>query len=203
MEEQRDTIVNIALKQFKQYGFKSVTMDDVARHAGVSKKTLYALFQDKDDLVLATVQCLIDSKQCRFDESMRAKINAIEQLIQIISIMEEMVQDMNIICFVDLQRYYPKAFAYLENHRQEHMLKDIVQNLKQGIEEGLYREDINIDIISSYRMETAMMIFHTSLYQQHKHDIVTVNHELFSHYMYGIATVKGHKLISKYLNKPS
>jgi TetR/AcrR family transcriptional regulator, cholesterol catabolism regulator len=178
-------------------------MDDIARLAGVSKKKLYELFTDKDDLVHAAVVYMIDCHQTMFDKTMQAEVNAIEQLISIISIMQEMVHGMNLVCFMDLQRYYPRAFQYLENHRHKTMLNDITTNLKQGIEEGLYREDINVDIISAFRMESVMMIFHTSLYKQNKYDIVKVNNELFAHYMYGIASVKGHKLINKYLNPPS
>jgi TetR/AcrR family transcriptional regulator, cholesterol catabolism regulator len=198
-DEQKLAIIKSAFKQFKQFGFKSVTVDDVARDAGISKKTLYELFVDKDELVYDCVKYMIDCHQCQFDEAMNAKHNAIEQLIRIISIMEEMIQGMNIVAFMDLKRYYPKAFDYMEQHRQETMLTDITNNLKQGIEEGLYRENIEVKIISRFRMETAMMIFHSAMYSGTKHDMVKVNHELFAHYMYGIATVKGHKLIDKYL----
>jgi AcrR family transcriptional regulator len=201
MSEQKELIVKSAFQQFKQYGFKSVTVDDIARTAGISKKTLYELFADKDELVIESVKYMIQCQQCLFDATVEKKYNAIEQLIQLISIMEEMIQGMNIVASMDLQRYYPKAFQYLENHRHQHMLRDIVTNLRQGIEEGLYRSNIDVEIISRFRMESAMMIFHSAMYTGSKQDLVKVNNEIFAHYMYGLATAKGHKLIEKYLNK--
>lgn len=201
MSEQKELIVKSAFQQFKQYGFKSVTVDDIARTAGISKKTLYELFADKDELVIESVKYMIQCQQCLFDATVEKKYNAIEQLIQLISIMEEMIQGMNIVAYMDLQRYYPKAFQYLENHRHQHMLRDIVTNLRQGIEEGLYRSNIDVEIISRFRMESAMMIFHSAMYTGSKQDLAKVNNEIFAHYMYGLATAKGHKLIEKYLNK--
>lgn len=201
MSEQKELIVKSAFQQFKQYGFKSVTVDDIARTAGISKKTLYELFANKDELVHESVKYMIQCQQCLFDATVEKKYNAIEQLIQLISIMEEMIQGMNIVAYMDLQRYYPKAFQYLENHRHQHMLRDIVTNLRQGIEEGLYRSNIDVEIISRFRMESAMMIFHSAMYTGSKQDLVKVNNEIFAHYMYGLATAKGHKLIEKYLNK--
>lgn len=201
VSDQKQAIVESALNQFKQFGFKNVTVDDIARSSGISKKTLYEQFEDKDELVYESVRYMLDCKQCEFDEVMKGRYNAIEQLIQIITVMEELIQGMNRVCFQDLQRYYPKAYQYMEAYRKQKMLKDITDNLKQGIEEGLYRDDIAVDVIATFRMESAMMIFHSVLYQNNKMDMLHVNKELFAHYMYGIATIKGHKLISKYLSQ--
>jgi hypothetical protein len=81
------------------------------------------------------------------------------------------------------------------------MKRDVTQNLLQGIEEGLFRKEIDVEIISIFRMESAMLIFKSNLFNNIKHDILKINNELFAHYMYGIATIKGHKLIDKYYNK--
>lgn len=201
VNDQKQTIIQSALSQFLQFGFKNVTVDDIARSSGISKKTLYEVFEDKDQLVSESVRFMLNCKQCEFDEVMKGQLNAIEQLMKIITLMEQMIQGMNRVCFQDLQRYYPKAYQLLEAYKKEKMLKDITDNLHQGIAEGLYRDDIAIDVIATFRMESAMMIFHSTLYQNSKLDMVRVNKELFSHYMYGIATIKGHKLISKYLSQ--
>lgn len=182
-----------------QYGFKNVTMDELARLGGISKKTLYEQFKDKDELVLEVVKLMLDQNECQTRQVLDTKKNAIEHLIEIITLLEKMIQGMNIVCFVDLQRYYPKAWAELEKHKRESVFNDIRSNLEQGIREGLFREDIDVNIISTFRMESAFLIFQTSLFKHHG-DIVQANKELFKHYLYGIATLKGHKLITKYFN---
>jgi AcrR family transcriptional regulator len=194
-------ILHQAFTQFKQFGFKNVTMDDLARNIGISKKTIYENFKDKEELVFEVIKNMTNTNQRKIDEASKKSINAIEQLMKIIAIMAEMIQGMNVVCFMDLQRYYPKAYEYLEKHRHDCMKRDVTQNLLQGVEEGLFRKEIDVEIISIFRMESAMLIFKSNLFNNIKHDILKINNELFAHYMYGIATIKGHKLIDKYYNK--
>ncbi|MEZ5046519.1 MAG: TetR/AcrR family transcriptional regulator [Chitinophagaceae bacterium] len=184
---------------FLQYGFKSVTTDELSRHAGISKKTLYELFKDKDEIVLETIKYVLDTYQKEIDKIALSKKNAIYILIEIITLLDNLIQGMNIVCFSDLQRYYPKAYEFLQNHKQQCVFCDIQQNLRQGIGEGLYRDNLDIDIISMFRVETAYFVFQSSLYEQNKFNMQKVNAEIFYHYLYGIATIKGHKLIDRYL----
>lgn len=201
MSDQKQDIVITAFKQFKQFGFKSVTMDDIARSSGVSKKTLYELFEDKDELVLESVKHMLNENQCQTEDIFKTSKNAIEQIINILIIMERMVRGMNLVCYVDLQRHYPDAYKYLTKHKETYLFQCISDNLKQGISEGLYREDIDIEIISRFRMESALIVFQNNVFPQENYDIVKVNNQIFANYMYGIASLKGHKLISSYLNK--
>ncbi len=200
MSEQKQDIIEAAYKQFKQFGFKSVTMDDIARNIGVSKKTLYELFKDKDELVLESVKHMLSDNQCKTEEAFSKSKNAVEQIINILIIMEKMVRGMNLVCYLDMQRYYQDSYKYLQKHKESYLCQCISDNLTQGIAEGLYREDIDIEVITRFRMESAMIVFQNNLFPQENYDIVKVNTQIFAHYMYGIATIKGHKLISSYLN---
>lgn len=201
MNEIQLNIIQQSFAQFKQYGFKNVTMDDLARNIGISKKTIYENFKDKDELVLEVMKNILISNDCEMEESNKKAKNAIEQLFSILKIGEKMIQGMNLVSFMDLKKYYPEAYQYLEKHKQESMLKQIANNLQQGKNEGLFREEIDIEIMSKYRMETTMLMFQNNLFPQDRYNILEVNNEMFAHYMYGIATLKGHKMIDKYLNK--
>jgi AcrR family transcriptional regulator len=203
VNEQRVNIVSTAYQQFKQYGFKSVTMDDLARSLGLSKKTIYEHFKDKEELVLESVKYMLHENQTKTETAFKDSIHAIDQIMKILTLMESMVQGMNMVCFLDLQRYYHKAYQYLMKHKEDFLLNCISKNLEQGIQEGYYREDVNIEIISRFRLESALLAFQSNMYPSDKYDMVKVNHQLFSHYMYGIASLKGHKLISKYFEKYS
>jgi len=190
-----------AFKQFKLLGFKSVTMDDIVRKIGISKKTLYELFKDKDELVLECIKYMLNDNQAQTEKALKSSINAIDQAINILIIMEKMIRGMNPVCYLDLQRFYPSAAKYLNDHKDSFMFQCISDNLKQGIEEGFYREDIDIEIISRFRMESALIVFQHDLFPQETYDIVKVNTQIFAHYIYGIASSKGHKMIESYLKK--
>lgn len=200
MQDQQEIII-AAFKQFKLLGFKSVTMDDIARKIGISKKTLYELFKDKDELVLECIKYMLNDNQAQTEKALKNSINAIDQAINILMIMEKMIRGMNPVCYLDLQRFYPSAAKYLNDHKDSFMFQCISDNLKQGIQEGFYREDIDIEIISRFRMESALIVFQHDLFPQETYDIVKVNTQIFAHYIYGIASSKGHKMIESYLKK--
>lgn len=200
MQDQQE-IITAAFKRFKLLGFKSVTMDDIARKIGISKKTLYELFKDKDELVLECIKYMLNDNQVQTEKALKNSINAIDQAINILMIMEKMIRGMNPVCYLDLQRFYPSAAKYLNDHKDSFMFQCISDNLKQGIQEGFYREDIDIEIISRFRMESALIVFQHDLFPQETYDIVKVNTQIFAHYIYGIASSKGHKMIESYLKK--
>jgi AcrR family transcriptional regulator len=199
--QDQQEIITAAFKQFKLLGFKSVTMDDIVRKIGISKKTLYELFKDKDELVLECIKYMLNDNQVQTEKALKNSINAIDQAINILMIMEKMIRGMNPVCYLDLQRFYPSAAKYLNDHKDSFMFQCISDNLKQGIQEGFYREDIDIEIISRFRMESALIVFQHDLFPQETYDIVKVNTQIFAHYIYGIASSKGHKMIESYLKK--
>lgn len=201
VSDQKQYIIQQAYEQFRQYGFKSVTMDDLARNMGVSKKTLYELFKDKDELVLESVKHMICENQCQTEDAFKQAKNAVEEIIFILRIMEKMVRGLNLVCYIDMQRHYPAAYQYLNAHKNSYLYQCISDNLKRGKEEGLYREDVDIDIITRFRMESAMIVFQNNLFPQDKFNIVKVNTQIFANYLYGIASLKGHKLITTLLSK--
>lgn len=200
MNYQQHQIIFKSYQLFRQYGFKSVTMDDIARNIGVSKKTLYELFTDKDELVLEAVKFMLKDNQDKTDEVFASAKNAMEQIVGVLQLMEQMVRGLNMVCYIDLQKFYNTAYNYLQKHKQEYLYDCIVKNLQRGIHEGFYREDIDINIIAKYRMESALLVFQNNLFPQHEYDIVKVNYQIFAHFIYGISTLKGHKLFSKILN---
>lgn len=176
-------------------------MDDISRSAGVSKKTLYELFSDKDELVLESVKFMLNQNQCETDLAMNASKHAVEQIVHVLNLMEKMVRGLNMVCYMDLQRHYADAFRYLQEHKESYLYRCIADNLKRGIQEGLYREDIDVEIITRFRMESALLAFQYNVFPQEKYDTVKVNFQIFTNYMYGIASLKGHKLITQYLQK--
>jgi AcrR family transcriptional regulator len=197
VHDHRKHIIEQAFGTFKQRGFKNVTMDDISRQVGISKKTLYELFKHKDDLVEAVVQFVINDNTCQLNNAAEPKKNAIEHNIQMMLYLDRFVGGMNPVCFIDLQRYYPMAFQLLTQHRTQFVEQSILQNLQQGIEEGLYRPDIDVAIIARYRTESIFLVIQQQWFVNLDYDASRINSQIFIHYLYGLCTLKGHEILSE------
>lgn len=181
-----------------QYGVRSVTMDEIAVQLGVSKKTLYQYYADKDELVDAVILDVLTVNQdnCIKDRSM-AK-NAIHEVFLAIDMMQEMFQDMNPSVLYELEKYYPKAFEKFAKHKSSFLYKVMKENIERGITEELYRSDIDVEIQVKMRLENMMIPFNQMVFPKNKFDLIKVETELTTHFLYGLATIKGYKLITKY-----
>ena len=181
-----------------QYGVRSVTMDEIAVQLGVSKKTLYQYYADKDELVDAVIIDVlsINQENCIKDRGM-AK-NAIHEVFLAIDMMQEMFQDMNPSVLFELEKYYPSAFEKFTQHKYSFLYKVLKENIERGITEELYRSDIDKEILIKARLEGMMMPFNQMVFPKNKFDLIKVEKELTTHFLYGLATIKGYKLITKY-----
>lgn len=197
--EVKDHIISESDKLFCQYGFKSVTMDDIARHLGMSKKTIYMHFCDKNEIINTVIDLKLSSQKCLIKTNIETSENAVHEAFFAVTNMKQMLSNMNPILFYDLQKYHPKAWSYFKEFREKHLYSAIYDNLLAGIKEGYYREDIKPDILTQMRLEQIDLIFNmNSNYTNGKYGIVQVMTELTEHFLYGICTINGHKLINKY-----
>ncbi|HCN82197.1 MAG TPA: TetR/AcrR family transcriptional regulator, partial [Sphingobacteriaceae bacterium] len=112
--------------------------------------------------------------------------------------MESMLSNMNPMLFYDMQKYHPNAWLVFKTFRDSNLYKVIRNNLEWGIEEGFYRKELNLDIISRMRIEQIDMAFSHNSFVVNKHSVLQVMTELTEHYLYGICTLKGHKQVNKY-----
>src|SRR5688572_7915784 len=137
----KEKILKGAEELFTKYGVRSISMDDIARHLSVSKKTLYQHFADKEDIVTMACKAHLDRNVGEFDEIRNSAKNAIEELANLSVCLKRNMQDMNPSLLFDLQKYHPKAWAVWMNHKNQFIRSSVVRNLKQGIAEGYFRAD--------------------------------------------------------------
>lgn len=192
-------IIQGANELFSQYGIKSVTMDDIARHLSISKKTIYTVFEDKNDLVRQLMRQTFEGHMKMIDEGCANADNAVEEILEVMSCVKKIMGAMNPSLFYDMQKYHTDAWLLFKEFRNGYIQEKVKNNLKKGIEEGNYRNDINIDILAKLRIEQVDMAFNPFIFPSDKFNIPQVILELTRHYLYGIATLKGHRLINKYL----
>ncbi len=195
----KEYIISESDKLFCQYGLKSVTMDDIAKQLGMSKKTIYSHFSDKNEIVNIVIEIKLNTQKCIILDSIDLAENAVHEVSFAVANMKELLSNLNPVLFYDLQKYHPEAWMYFKDFREKHLFKTIHDNLKRGIDEGYYRKDLKTDILTQMRLEQMDLIFNnSSAYTNGKYGLSQVMTELTEHFLYGICTLKGHKLINKY-----
>ena len=181
-----------------QSGLRQVTMDDLAQELGISKKTIYQYYKDKDDLVKAVVNLELKEHEITCKDCKSKAENAIHEMFLLMENMKAMTQTMNPNSMMELEKHFSNAFDMIKNHKDEFLFSLIKQNLMKGIEEGCYRKDLDIDIISKFRLATVFIPFTLHLFPLNKFNSIEVHTQLMEHFVYGLMTVKGHELMDRY-----
>lgn len=196
--EPKDRILLKAEELFMQFGIRSVSMDDIANNLGMSKKTLYQYFADKDELVEAVVDGHISEIQndcvgCREEAK-----DAIHEIFNTMAKIMEEFSNMNPMLLYDLEKFHHKAYQRFRDYKDKFLLQVITENIEWGIKDELYRPDINIDVMSKYRIESMMIPFNVTVFSPGKYNLARTSGLIIENFTYGLATIKGHKLIQKY-----
>lgn len=173
-------------------------MDEIASQLGVSKKTIYQFYSDKDELVLAVANFLIKFTEHNCSEHCSHAENAIEEIFQAMDFGQRILEEINPAMLFDLEKYHPEAYKNFQKHKNGFMKKTLETNLQRGIREELFRPEINIDVLTRFRLETMLMVLDQDIFPQNRYKFDEVHRELMEHFLYGIASLKGIKLIQKY-----
>lgn len=182
-------------EMFKTYGIRSVTMDDVSRELGISKKTLYSHFTDKSELVEIILDREFHEKLTEITTAMADKENAIEELFEFFHIQIKITTQQKPNFLYDLKKYYPQHFEYFNIQKKSKMMNLIINNLKRGKEEGLYRDDLNEDIAARLhvaRIETIMISGQFTMEELTSPDFFV---EAFKYHIYAIVSKKGREIV--------
>ena len=198
MNEGTLRILEAAAELFKQHGFKNVTMDDLARRAGISKKTLYQHFENKADVVSQTQKFLHEGQSRECDAVSLGGKNAIEGMLKVTKLLDALYQQINPIAISELQRFYPETYAQFRKGMFVKSAESIAENIKRGIEEGLYRPELEVKIISRIKIEMALLIFQNDNLFAGTPSFSQLHQVLSDHFMWGIMTPKGQKIYQKY-----
>jgi TetR/AcrR family transcriptional regulator, cholesterol catabolism regulator len=200
MEEQdnKDKLLKGAEDLFMRYGVRSITMDDIARHLGISKKTIYQHFADKDDVVVSVAKSRLEKQRQQFDKVTAESKNSVEEMVKLSYCIKENMRDTNPSVLFDMQKYHQRAWNVWLEFKHKFIRQSIMQSLKRGMEEGYFRSDINTDILVTMRLEVVQMAFDNLIFPREQFNLTEVQSHLFDHFVYGILTEKGKKLYQKY-----
>jgi TetR/AcrR family transcriptional regulator, cholesterol catabolism regulator len=197
MEQQEDYTSKIT-DIFMRYGVKSVTMDDLSRELGISKKTLYQFFSDKEDLVRKVVTQMIAGQKCGIDQMLDQRgMNAIDHLLNMSRFIASHLKTLNPAMIYDLQKYYPKVWEEMVEFKQQNIFHYIMDNIRLGIEEGLYLDDINYEIIANAYVSRLEMYSRGEMKGLEKFSFDEIFNTLFIYHVRGISNNKGLRYLKK------
>lgn len=190
MDQKKRELILQASETYMRYGIKSMTMDEMARQLGVSKKTLYQFVKDKNDLV---EQCMLlqhEEEHKMIMEVVNTTENAIEQMLKISRIIIETLRNIHPSIFFDLSKYHPSAMKMMDGHKEKFICGCIIENLVLGVKQGLYRENLNPEVISAIYvgMIDLMMQDRINSSSLRPDEIYS---ELFRYHIRGIASDQG------------
>ncbi|HEX8024265.1 TetR/AcrR family transcriptional regulator [Mucilaginibacter sp.] len=187
----KERILNGSEVLFLERGIKSITMDDIARHLGISKKTIYQHFRDKNELVTALV-----SKRLADDEAMLCAIisdagNMIDEMVELTRCTGEIFSRVNPVVLNDLQKYHHEGWALYLQFKTGFLVNIIEKLLKKGIDQGYVRAEIDARIIAIMRVNQIELGFNASIYPHAEFNLWDVQLQLLNHFNYGVCTLKG------------
>jgi TetR/AcrR family transcriptional regulator, cholesterol catabolism regulator len=197
MEEKINKILQQVSELYFKYGIKSVTMDDVARELGMSKKTLYEYFTDKNELVGKFLEFHIQKIRCVFEAEKEDTGNAIDHLLFISKIIFSFLKEMNPSVHYDLQKYYPEIFKSLFEYKRNNMLNSVIQNITRGMKEGVYRKDLKPTIIAHIYVARVEASMDADFLKTNDFTSSELFSEMFTYHIRGISSKKGIEYFEK------
>ncbi len=186
---------------FMKYGVKSVTMDDIAGKLGISKKTLYLYVDNKADLINKTIALHLLQEKEDITRIISESKDPIDEMLNMARHIAYMLRQLNPSTMYDLQKYYGESWKLMESLHQDHIYGVIKGNIDRGIELGLYRDNLQADIIAKFYVGKSMVLVDEDIFPMKKYNREKLFLEFINYHIHGIASKKGLKLLEKHLSE--
>jgi len=197
MEEKFTIILEKAVTIFHTYGIRGVSMDDVCRELSISKKTLYQFVANKEELISRIVEMEIKRHIDHVKEFSKQNLNSIDALFEISKIISINIRKINPSFNYDLNKYYPEIFKMQLDHKREMIFKTLKGNIIQGIKDGFYREDLDIDLIVKLYIQKLELIRDPDNWTNDKDSCSRIFKVMFENHIRGISNKKGIKYLEQ------
>ncbi len=193
MDDKLKIIIEKVTSMYLDYGIKGVTMDDVANKLAISKKTLYQYFKDKKELVMAVLEHQDTNRNIDFSILEKQDTNAIDELFYYYEIQVQMIKNHKPAFVHDLRKYYPEIFTHFQKIKHKRIFESIKGNLIKGKKEGLYRKELNEDVLSRLNLMRIEAIMNTDFFSVEELVSTDLFSEIFRYNLFGIVSETGRK----------
>ncbi len=197
----RDRIITEAFELFLKYGVRSVTMDQISGRLGISKRTLYEIFSDKNELIREGLEYFSNIKRKEAKELAEKSDNVIETIYQLARKGEEMKQQINPLFFEDIRKYHPDVHALLsrESRYRDYSLSHRL--LKKGVEGGIFKQGLDTELVNNFFHEVMNIVMNEEVFPKDRYSHEDIFRNIIMPYLVGVSTEKGQKQIRKYFEK--
>ncbi|WP_442795218.1 TetR/AcrR family transcriptional regulator [Pelobium manganitolerans] len=192
----QDRILEKARELFFFFGVKSITMDDIAKHLSISKKTLYSCYKDKAEIVNLIMGDLLQAHVAEILKTKETAANAVEEVLTQSRVLYQIFKEVKPNVFFEIEKYFPEIAGQFADHRGTCVLESISQNLERGIAEGLYRNNLDIPFVARLRLNALMSAFDEKAFEMEMPTLHILN-KLTSFYLHAICSAEGKKLIAE------
>lgn len=199
--EEKQQVISKAEELFMRYGIRSVTMDDIARELGMSKKTLYQYVENKSDLIEQIFQQQIQEEKCCIDQFRREAGDAIEEILKIARYVIRKLRQLSPTTMYDLQKYYRNTWKQMDALHKRHVYTVIRENIERGMAQGLYRENMNPDIVAKLYVGKTSLVADDETFPLREYNIEQLYREYILYHIHGIASPRGLALLEKHLTE--
>lgn len=192
--EVAENILEKADNLFHKFGIRSISMDEIARELGISKKTIYQFFKDKDDIVYKMTQRRIEIDKEEFSEAYNSSEDAIDELIKVSLCLRKNLNKVNPSLLFDIQKYHPRSWDLWIDYKNNFIKGYVLKSIERGKREGNFRGEIDAETLATFRIEQVQMSFDDRIFPHTKFDFTEVQMALFDHFVHGLLTIKGHEI---------
>ena len=191
MDKHTIDILERVRELFFKYGVRSVSMDDICRDLGISKKKLYLSFSSKNELVMKLLELERQNFEIIFDTYNFEGVNAIDILLTVSTEVGERFRDVSPSMTFDLKKYYPEIYHTHIDERIEFIFRKIKVNLEKGISQGMYRDDLSVELIARLYIRRLIDLHNPEFFPADKFSFQTLFDAMFDNFIRGIANEKG------------
>ena len=198
-EMMKDKIINKAKEMFLRLGFKSITMDDIACEMCISKKTIYKYFSNKDVLIEESVELVHKEVHETIDKIVSKNFNAIEENFEIKRMFREMFKAAESSPIYQLKKHYPEIYDKVLTQQVSICEDCFRQNIIKGINEGLYRENLDVDNYVKFYYTLIFNINENTMLEKDAHELEV---KALEYHIRAMATLAGIIELEKHLKNP-
>lgn len=194
----QEKILQLAYNSFKSLGLRAVTVDYICSGLGISKKTFYQYFENKDSLVDLMIEREMAKMTSDYTKAYQESENAIDEIFHSMAFANKDIEDLNPIFIHDLKKYHADAYSKFMNHFNILHSNVIRDNIIRGVTEGLYRNGLNIETLVIFRVQSLFVAFDQQLFPKERFTLLHVTHTILENFLFGIATKEGFNKIQEY-----
>jgi len=200
-EELLKRVLKKSKEAFQKFGVKSITMDDISKDLGISKKTLYTVIKDKLDLIEKTSFAFSDEIMGKIQELLLKKLDPISELLEIENMVCNTITSIDPSAFYQFQKFYPQIHKKLHARQKGAIIDMMTNNIKRGINDGLYRADMDVNFIANLDFASSHLLSDSDLFPQNEFELRKIKREYLIYHLRGIASYKGLSFIESKLKE--